>query len=205
MKPSMNGNYSQNLHAKTEWARYYTEYARAVEIVLEKPAAVQQPLPTLPLLHSMRHVLRIAFTTHILSLKNLLDATPVPAPTFVFDDTLENLHKEFSRLLNLVLDGRPIKSATKETCMQNNVCLVQFYPMFSWLDNNGSGFPYPVQQDDAAQSFRQTMTIDFSDLVPVYNFTLTALKDTTNRLSNKVNRNRAVVRNSDFQEVRKAI
>ncbi|HEY4194891.1 MAG TPA: hypothetical protein VGM63_05115 [Mucilaginibacter sp.] len=201
----MTGNYPQNLYAKTEWARYYAEYAQAVEVMLEKPNAKQQPLLTLPLLHSMRHVLQMTFKTHLLLLKNMLGETQATMPPAVSNHTLQSLHQEYSQQLRLVLRSKPIKAATRDTCIQNDQCLTGFYASFEWLDSNAWGFLYPVQLDGITKSFHQTAVINFSDLVPVYNFTLTVLKDTTARLLDRTNWNSGVVRKADFQKVRRAI
>ena len=89
MKSSVIGNYSQNLYAKTEWARYYAEYAQAVEVMLEKPDATHQPLLGLPLLHSMRHVLQMAFKTHLLLIKNQLGHKYAQEQPAVFRNSAE--------------------------------------------------------------------------------------------------------------------
>ena len=205
MKPSVNGNYSQNLYAKTEWARYYAEYAQAVEVMLEKPDATHQPLLALPLLHSMRHVLQMAFKTHLVLIKNLLGDASANAHPAVFGDTLRDLHQEYTRQLQLVLRLKPIKTAARDTCVQNNQCLESFTSVFGWLDNNAHGFLYPVQQDGQTKSFQKTETIDFSNLVPVYNITLAALKDTTALLLERSNRSRGTVRKPAFRKTRHAV
>ena len=205
MKPSMNNNHAQNLYAKTEWARYYAEYAQAVEVMLEKPDATQQPLLALPLLHSIHHTLRMAFKTHLLLLKNLPGEEPVIGLPVATGGTLPELYQEFDSSLQRILYSNPIKVAIRETCVQNNQCLASFYPIFGWMDSNAHGFLYPVQQDGLTKSFQKTDNIDFSDLVPVYNITLAALKDTTALLLNRSNWSSSIVRKPSFQKIRPAV
>lgn len=188
MKSSVIGNYSQNLYAKTEWARYYAEYAQAVEVMLEKPDATHQPLLGLPLLHSMRHVLQMAFKTHVLLIKNQLGHKYAQEQPAVFEETLQDLHHEYTRQFLLLISLKPIKAADCDICIQNNQCLSSFSFMYEWLDNNARGFLYPVQPDGQTKSFQKSETIDFSNLVPVYTITLAALKDTAALLMNRPNR-----------------
>ncbi len=205
MKPSLNQNYAQNLYAKTEWARYYAEYAQAVEVMLEKPDASQQPLLALPLLHSMRHVLRMAFKTHLQLFKNLPGEEPLIGIATASDDTLQHLYREFDSNLRRILASKPIKVAARETCVQNNQCLASFYAIYGWMDSNAHGFLYPVQPDGLTKSFQKTDTIAFSNLVPAYTITLAALKDTTGLLLNRANWSNSIVRKPSFQKIRPAV
>jgi hypothetical protein len=180
-------NYSQNLHSKTEWYRYYGEYSLAIKTLLENSEESQSTVLALPVLFLIRHSLELAFKMNL----NELEKVSGKKANLKFhgkdSHILHKLHHEFQKQVVLIFKKEKAPNSLCKEFNKRNIQLKAFRQIFDKLDEWSFAFRYPVTTDGKTKSFKLGDQINIADIIPVYEETQTILKYTTDVIEELIN------------------